>query len=88
MKWFDVPLVGRRPVEEFEYGGPIRRAPDSACSDSTWAEHVFFRDGLPGRRREWWYHRPSAAWYVVERDSGSDLVHSVGPPAARGEEVA
>jgi sarcosine oxidase subunit delta len=87
MKWFDVPLLGRRPVEEFVYGGPMRSAPDSACSDSTWAEHVFYRDGAPGRRCEWWYHRPSAAWFVVERDTGSDRVHSVSAAAPRDEEV-
>jgi sarcosine oxidase subunit delta len=75
MKLLPCPHLGARPLEEFVYGGADRAAPDpGACSDAAWADHVFHRDGAPAVRREWWYHRPSGTWFVLERDTASDVV--------------
>jgi sarcosine oxidase subunit delta len=87
MKLLPVPHLGARPLEEFVYGGPDRTAPDAAtCADHEWADYVFHRDGCPGPRREWWYHRPSGSWVRIERDTGSDVVlgsDAAGAPGAR-----
>jgi sarcosine oxidase, subunit delta len=88
MKWFDVPLVGRRPIDELVYGGPVRRASEGEeVSDAAWADHVFGRRGEPGVRREWWYHRPTASWFLVERDTASDRIERVLSPLAAGKET-
>jgi sarcosine oxidase, subunit delta len=85
MKLLPHPHLGARPLEEFVYGGADRVAPDPvACSDAAWVDHVFHRDGAPGLRREWWYHRPSATWLVLERDTASDAVSGFDPARRAG----
>jgi sarcosine oxidase subunit delta len=37
--------------------------------DAVWARHVYNRLGVPGQRREWWYHQPSGYWFIAERDT-------------------
>ena len=44
------------------------------ADETTWAEYVFNRNGAPGLLREWWYHRPTGRWYVMERDTLKDEV--------------
>ena len=68
MKVFDCPVIGRRPISEFDYVGEVRKPPMDA-DETTWAEYVFNRNGAPGLLREWWYHRPTGRWYVMERDT-------------------
>jgi len=73
MKVFDCPVIGRRPISEFDYVGEVRTPPMDA-DETTWAEYVFNRNGAPGLLREWWYHRPTGRWYVMERDTVKDEV--------------
>ena len=73
MKVFDCPVIGRRPISEFDYVGEVRKPPMDA-DETTWAEYVFNRNGAPGLLREWWYHRPTGRWYVMERDALKDEV--------------
>ncbi|MBP0047324.1 sarcosine oxidase subunit delta [Marinobacterium sp. AK62] len=73
MKVFDCPVIGPRPISEFDYGGEVRRPPMEADAPS-WAAYVFNRQGAPGLLREWWYHRPTGRWYVMERDTLKDEV--------------
>ncbi|GAB0153795.1 MULTISPECIES: sarcosine oxidase subunit delta [Marinobacterium] len=73
MKVFDCPVIGRRPISEFDYVGEVRKPPMDA-DEITWAEYVFNRNGAPGLLREWWYHRPTGRWYVMERDTLKDEV--------------
>ena len=78
MKLLTCPVNGARPVSEFTYWGEIRPAPDAdACSDHEWADYVFNRNGAPGVKREWWYHKPSRLGFVFERDTATDFVHSI-----------
>lgn len=75
MKILECPLNGPRPIQEFHFGGELRPAPDPATlSDEVWAEYVFYRDGAPGIKIEWWYHLPSGTWFLAERDTRSDEV--------------
>ena len=73
MKLFDCPVIGRRPISEFDYGGEVRRPPLEA-GEAEWVDYVFNRSGAPGVLREWWHHRPTGRWYVMERDTLTDEV--------------
>ena len=75
MKLMPCPINGPRPVSEFVYGGEVREMPDpQACTDTQWADYVFNRSGIPGVKKEWWYHTPSGTWFVAERDVSQDRV--------------
>jgi len=85
MKVFDCPVIGRRPISEFEYAGEVRQPPLDA-DETTWAEYVFNRQGAPGKLREWWYHRPTGRWYVMERDTLKDeVIRFIDPEEVRYE---
>ena len=75
MKQLLCPLNGLRPVSEFVYGGEVRVMPDpETCSDEQWSSYVFNRSGVPGIKREWWCHIASGFWFVVDRDTATDVV--------------
>jgi len=75
MKLMPCPINGPRPVAEFVYGGEVRPMPDPDTStDEQWADYVFNRSGIPGVKKEWWYHTPSGTWFVAERDVTHDRI--------------
>jgi sarcosine oxidase subunit delta len=75
LKLLNCPINGPRPLSEFVYGGEVRAMPDpERCTDAEWADYVFNRSGIAGRKKEWWYHAPSATWFVAERDVADDTV--------------
>ncbi|SEO71744.1 sarcosine oxidase subunit delta [Aquisalimonas asiatica] len=84
MKVIDCPVIGPRPLSEFVYGGEVRRPPMGDVALAAVADHAFNRSGAPTLLREWWFHRPTSRWFVLERDTVSDRVERVVPP----EEVA
>lgn len=76
MKIMHCPVNGPRPLQEFQYGGELRAAPDAqTASDEAWAEYVFCRSGEPGVKREWWRHVPSGVWFIAERNNVTDEIH-------------
>ena len=84
MKIIDCPVIGPRPAAEFTYGGAIGAPPVEDPTPDQLAEHVFYRAGAPGVLREWWYHRPTGRWFVLERNTATnDVLRTVEP-----EEVA
>ena len=75
MKILTCPLNGPRPIQEFLFGGELRRMPDPvSASDNEWADYVFHREGQAGVKIEWWYHLPSGTWFLAERDTASDTL--------------
>lgn len=42
------------------------------CSDAEWAAYVFYRNGAPAIKKEWWFHTPSGTWFIAERNTGTD----------------
>lgn len=81
MKLLRCPLNGVRPISEFAYGGEVRAMPDpDAATDAQWASYVFDRSGVPGVKREWWYHLASGTWFIAERDVASDTVRATWLP--------
>lgn len=74
MKLIPCPLNGPRNINEFAYGGEVTDMPAAGADDAAWTDHIFLRDNAAGVVREWWFHVPSAYWFIVERDTVSDSV--------------
>ncbi len=73
MKIMNCPLNGPRNISEFVYGGEVRTMPDpNLCSDSEWADYVFFYDNAITVVKEWWLHAPSGYWFIAERHTATD----------------
>jgi len=75
MKLLDCPVIGKRPISEFDYMGEIRIPPVDA-DEKTWSEYVFNRKGAPCSLKEAWYHRPTGRWYVVVRNTVTDEIEA------------
>ncbi len=84
MKHIDCPGIGPRPIVEFIYDGEVRPPAPEDASLEVLADRVFNRSGAPGVLREWWYHRPTGSWYVLERDTVTNEIQRAVDP----EEVA
>lgn len=76
MRWVEFPLLGRRPVTEFAISGVLEPEPE-IINDREAGQWVFDRSSLPRVRTEWWYHPGSQFWFLVERDTGTDIVSKV-----------
>ncbi|KEA64169.1 Sarcosine oxidase delta subunit [Marinobacterium lacunae] len=76
MKLLDCPVIGKRPISEFDYLGEVR-VPPSQADELVWADYVFNRKGAPGVLRERWYHRPTGRWFVFDRDTLTDEIVAV-----------
>ncbi len=93
MKILDCPLNGPRNISEFACGGEvIEMADPDTVGDAAWADYVFGAGTARGVVREWWFHVPTAYWFIAERDTGTDEVlrtypasELFGPGGAAGE---
>ena len=75
MKLMNCPLNGPRNIQEFLYGGEVVEEPDpEACSDAEWSDYVFLESNETGVVREWWYHVPTAYWFIAERNTVTDEI--------------
>ena len=75
MKLIDCPLTGPRPVSGFVCGGEVREMQDPArMSDADWADQIFLQNNDAGMVREWWFHGPTALWFIAERDTLTDTI--------------
>lgn len=86
MKILNCPMNGPRNIEEFQYLGPLRRAPDPAISDDTqWAAYIFRAENRPGFITEWWRHTPSNYVFLAERNIvTNDVARTYDPSELRG----
>jgi sarcosine oxidase, subunit delta len=74
MKLIPCPLNGPRPLDEFQYLGPVHPAPAQDGSDEAWTAWLF-RDGPPAEQVvEWWRHTPSNTVFLIERHLHDDRV--------------
>lgn len=75
MKIMTCPLNGPRNISEFIYGGEVTEHPDPhGCSDEEWTDYVFFENNEAGLVREWWYHAPTAYWFIAERHTVTEEI--------------
>ena len=83
MKLLTCPLNGPRNISEFIFGGEVIAEPDAdTCSDTEWTDYLFMDDNRSGVVREWWFHVPTAYWFIAERDRGSDEILRTYAPGA------
>lgn len=76
MLWIACPRCGRRPVEEFGFGGELRGVPeritDSAERD---VDYAWMYDNVHGITSERWFHRAGCRrWLTLSRDTVTDTV--------------
>ena len=79
MHELDCPNCGRRPLEEFVFGGERRDVPTSITdADDRNFDEVWIFDNPDGRTTERWFHASGCRrWLTVERDTSVDHVLSV-----------
>ena len=37
-------------------------------------DYVYLQENLAGVVKEWWYHTPTAFWFIAERDTRTDTI--------------
>jgi len=76
MLWLHCPNCGRRPVEEFTFGGEFPIVPDRITeTDAREVYLVWMFDNVAGITTERWFHQAGCRrWHTVRRDTVRDVV--------------
>jgi heterotetrameric sarcosine oxidase delta subunit len=76
MLWLDCPTCGRRPIEEFSFGGERRAVPDWITDpDERDFDEVWVFENPDGEATERWFHAAGCRrWLTVLRDTRVDQV--------------
>ena len=79
MLWLDCPRCGRRPIDEFTFGGERRAVPDWITDpDERDFDEVWIFDNPDGVATERWFHGFGCRrWLTVRRDTSTDTVVEV-----------
>jgi sarcosine oxidase subunit delta len=81
MHTLDCPRCGRRPLEEFTFGGERRAVPDGITDpDARDFDEVWIFDNPDGFATERWFHTFGCRrWLTIRRDTSVDHVLEVLP---------
>ena len=76
MLWLDCPICGRRPLDEFTFGGERRDVPASITDEADRDfDEVWIFDNPSGVASERWFHAAGCRrWLTVQRDTAADAV--------------
>ena len=75
------PNCGRRPVDEFAYGGEVTTRPTSSDDERALFLYLYFRRNTATDQREWWYHSSGCReWFQAERNTTSNTVLQTAYP--------
>jgi len=75
------PNCGRRPVDEFAYGGEVTARPTSSEDERALFSYLYFRRNTAADQREWWYHSSGCReWFQAERNTTSNTVLQTAHP--------
>jgi heterotetrameric sarcosine oxidase delta subunit len=76
MLWLDCPNCGRRPLDEFTFGGERREVPDWITDpDERDFDEVWVFENPAGLTTERWFHSFGCRrWLTVRRDTSIDQV--------------
>jgi heterotetrameric sarcosine oxidase delta subunit len=78
----ECPNCGRRPVDEFSYGGEVTVRPRSSEDERALFGYLYFKENVAGAQREWWFHSSGCReWFQAERDTRTNAVLWTGEPA-------
>jgi heterotetrameric sarcosine oxidase delta subunit len=74
MLWLTCPNCGRRPIDEFIFGGEILRVPDEITDpDERDVDLVWMFDNPDGLTTERWFHLAGCRrWATIRRDTTTD----------------
>jgi methylglutamate dehydrogenase subunit B len=77
------PNCGRRPVDEFSYGGEITFRPDSSEDEHALFSYLYFRRNTAGEQTEWWFHSSGCReWFQARRITSDNTVIETAKPGA------
>ena len=76
MLWIPCPTCGRRPVEEFRFGGELPAVPERITDPAERdVDYVWFFNNVDGPSVERWFHHGGCRrWLTLHRDTRSDTV--------------
>lgn len=76
MHRFDCPRCGRRPIEEFVFGGEHHTIPDAITdADARNLDEVWMFENPAGPTTERWFHAAGCRrWLTIRRDTTTDTV--------------
>ncbi len=76
MLWIICPNCGRRPVEEYRFGGELRGAAASITDPvERDIDYVWMYDNIEGVTTERWFHAAGCRrWLTLSRDTTTDTV--------------
>jgi heterotetrameric sarcosine oxidase delta subunit len=76
MLWLDCPRCGRRPIDEFAFGGERRPVPDwIEGDDARNLDEVWMFENPAGSTTERWFHVAGCRrWLTIRRDTTTDTV--------------
>ena len=76
MLWIPCPICGRRPVEEFSFGGELPIVPDRITDAAERdVDYVWMFDNVRGISIERWFHHAGCRrWLTLRRDTATDTV--------------
>jgi len=76
MLWITCSNCGRRPVEEYRFGGELRGAAASITDPiARDVDYVWMRDNIEGVTTERWFHAAGCRrWLTLSRDTITDTV--------------
>jgi heterotetrameric sarcosine oxidase delta subunit len=76
MLWLTCPICGRRPIDEFTFGGERRPVPDwIEGDDARNLDEVWNFENPDGVTKERWFHAAGCRrWLTVQRDTSTDTV--------------
>lgn len=79
MLWLDCPRCGRRPLEEFTFGGEVRAVPDTISDpDARDFDEVWIFENPADETTERWFHSHGCRrWMTIRRDTSVDQVLEV-----------
>ncbi len=76
MLWLTCPNCGRRPIDEFGFGGEFPVVPERITDpDARDVDYVWMYDNVAGVTTERWFHHAGCRrWQTVHRDTTTDEV--------------
>ncbi len=76
MLWINCPSCGRRPVEEYSFGGELRGVPDRITDPiERDVDYAWMYDNIRGITSERWFHQAGCRrWLTLRRDTSTDTV--------------
>jgi len=76
MLWITCPRCGRRPVEEFGFGGELRGVPERMTDPAERdVDYAWMYDNVHGITSERWFHRAGCRrWLTLSRDTVTDTI--------------